>query len=143
MHGKHQLMRNFYETIMPIYQQLASDELLERCARCLTGNSKEILHSVIWNKCSKKTSASLCRVKIAVADAVCKFNVGSLKSLESVQEENNILLNKKSRYLAMWRDYRRVYQRRRKKSVAFELAKKNKLARKRKEYYFFKKEGVT
>ncbi|GBN67412.1 Acetylcholine receptor subunit alpha-like [Araneus ventricosus] len=57
---------------------MLSDELLKCCARCLTQNSNESLHRVIWNKCSKEISASLCRVKIAVAHAVCEFNVGTL-----------------------------------------------------------------
>ncbi|GFV21782.1 uncharacterized protein TNCV_646991, partial [Trichonephila clavipes] len=33
--------------IMPIYQRLASNELLQRCIRCVTQN--ESLHSIIWD----------------------------------------------------------------------------------------------
>ncbi|GFX90128.1 uncharacterized protein TNCV_2421121 [Trichonephila clavipes] len=39
--------------IFPIYQRLASSELLSRCVRGLTRNSNEALHSMIWNRCSK------------------------------------------------------------------------------------------
>ncbi|GFT20138.1 uncharacterized protein TNCV_1945731 [Trichonephila clavipes] len=56
--------------IMPIYQRLASIELLQRCIRCVTQNANERLHSIIWSKCSKETSATLRRVTIAV----CEFN---------------------------------------------------------------------
>lgn len=72
------------EKIMPIYQRLASNELLQRCMRCLTQNSNESLHSMIWSRCSKDASASLQRVTIAVAGAVSEFNLGTLKSLENI-----------------------------------------------------------
>ncbi|GFX91704.1 uncharacterized protein TNCV_3682901 [Trichonephila clavipes] len=53
--------------IMPIYQRLASNEL-QRCIRCVTQNANESLHSIIWGKCSKETSATLRRVTIAVCE---------------------------------------------------------------------------
>lgn len=128
------------EKIMPIYQRLASNELLQRCMRCLTQNSNESLHSMIWSKCSKDASASLQRVTIAVAGAVSEFNLGTLKSLENIYAQNNILLNKESKHIAMWRDYRRAYQRKRKKSTVYLVAqKKIKLARQRREHYNLKK----
>ncbi|GFW70116.1 uncharacterized protein TNCV_2215681 [Trichonephila clavipes] len=40
--------------IMPIYQRLASNELLQRRIRCVTQNAHESLHSIIWGKCSKE-----------------------------------------------------------------------------------------
>ncbi|GFT84389.1 uncharacterized protein TNCV_1610211 [Trichonephila clavipes] len=49
--------------ILPIYQRLASSELLSRCVRDLIQNSNESLHS-IWNRCSKENSASMSRVLI-------------------------------------------------------------------------------
>jgi hypothetical protein len=41
--------------IIPVYQRLASDELLKRCLRGKTQNANESLHSVIWRKCGKDT----------------------------------------------------------------------------------------
>ncbi|GFX79277.1 uncharacterized protein TNCV_695891 [Trichonephila clavipes] len=41
----------FLPKILPIYQRLASNELLERCIRCGTRNANERLHSMIWAKC--------------------------------------------------------------------------------------------
>ncbi|GFV22827.1 uncharacterized protein TNCV_4962421 [Trichonephila clavipes] len=49
--------------ILPIYQRLASSELLSMCVRGLTQNSNEALHSMIWNMCSKENSASMSRVQ--------------------------------------------------------------------------------
>ncbi|GFW72157.1 uncharacterized protein TNCV_4790441 [Trichonephila clavipes] len=40
--------------IMPIYQRLASNELLQRCLKCVTQNANENLHSIIWGKCVRK-----------------------------------------------------------------------------------------
>ncbi|GFW37255.1 uncharacterized protein TNCV_5021531 [Trichonephila clavipes] len=39
---------DYLTKIVPIYQRLASDSFLKGCARCLTQNSNESLHSVIW-----------------------------------------------------------------------------------------------
>ncbi|GBN91276.1 hypothetical protein AVEN_45668-1 [Araneus ventricosus] len=93
--------------ILPIYQRLASNELLERCIRCMTQNSNETLHSVIWSKCSKISSASMKRVNIAACEAISEFNIGTLKTLELLQNENNMQLNTSARNLALYKDYRR------------------------------------
>ncbi|GFV08764.1 uncharacterized protein TNCV_2488361 [Trichonephila clavipes] len=58
-HVKTPLKETHLAKIMPIYQRLASNELLQRCIRCVTQNANESLHSVIWGKCSKATSATL------------------------------------------------------------------------------------
>ncbi|GFU79266.1 uncharacterized protein TNCV_2137891 [Trichonephila clavipes] len=76
-HVKTPLKETHLAKIMPIYQRLASNELLQRCIRCVTQNANESLHSIIWGKCSKETSATLRRVTIAVCDAVCEFNFGT------------------------------------------------------------------
>ncbi|GFW73408.1 uncharacterized protein TNCV_2800721 [Trichonephila clavipes] len=68
--------------MLSIYKRLASSELLSRCVRCLTQNSNEALHSIIWHRCSEENSASLSRVLIAVSSAISEFNVGTLKALK-------------------------------------------------------------
>ncbi|GFW89516.1 uncharacterized protein TNCV_1514671 [Trichonephila clavipes] len=57
--GSHSSMRTYLspqvvEKIMPVYQRLASDTILERCVAGKTQNSNESLHSCIWRKCPKK-----------------------------------------------------------------------------------------
>lgn len=101
--------------ILPIYQRLASNDLLERCIRCATQNSNESLHSMIWSKCSKESCASLRRVRIAVCNAITEFNVGTLKTIQGLQAENNIKLSVQSKRLAIYKDFRRSYARNRKK----------------------------
>ncbi|GFX65445.1 uncharacterized protein TNCV_399961 [Trichonephila clavipes] len=76
-HVKTPLKETHLAKIMPIYQRLASNELLQRSITCVTQNANESLHSIIWGKCSKETSATLRRVTISVCDAVCEFNFGT------------------------------------------------------------------
>ncbi|GFT17863.1 uncharacterized protein TNCV_4910431 [Trichonephila clavipes] len=47
-HMKTPLKETHLAKIMPIYQRLASNELLHRCIRCVTQNANESLHSIIW-----------------------------------------------------------------------------------------------
>ncbi|GBM89998.1 hypothetical protein AVEN_43447-1 [Araneus ventricosus] len=130
--------------ILPIYQRLASNELLERCIRCTTQNSNETLHSVIWSKCSKISSASMKGVNVAACEAISEFNIGTLKTLELLRNENNMQLNTSARNLALYKDYRRVYFRKRRRIMLYNLVQKNiKLARKRRENLIRKKEGIT
>ncbi|KAJ4437513.1 hypothetical protein ANN_17658 [Periplaneta americana] len=39
--------------MIPVFQRLAADDLLQRCLEGRTQNAKESLHSCIWNKCPK------------------------------------------------------------------------------------------
>ncbi|GBM68743.1 hypothetical protein AVEN_263567-1 [Araneus ventricosus] len=41
------------EKILPVYQRLASDEMLSKCISAKTQNANESLHSCIWRKCPK------------------------------------------------------------------------------------------
>ncbi|GFU14808.1 retrovirus-related Pol polyprotein from transposon 17.6 [Trichonephila clavipes] len=57
--GSHSSMKTYLspqvvEKIMPVYQRLASDTILERCVAGKTQNSNESLHSCIWRKCPKR-----------------------------------------------------------------------------------------
>ncbi|GFW15752.1 uncharacterized protein TNCV_3582501 [Trichonephila clavipes] len=70
----------FLTKILPIYQRLASNELLERCIRCGTQNANESLHSMIWAKCPKEIFVNKRRVKRAVTEAVCEYNKGGSNS---------------------------------------------------------------
>ncbi|GFT53850.1 uncharacterized protein TNCV_4124271 [Trichonephila clavipes] len=61
--GSHCSMRTYLspqvvEKIMPVYQRLASDTILEGCVAGKTQNSKESLHSCIWRKCPKEVFVS-------------------------------------------------------------------------------------
>ncbi|GFV18752.1 uncharacterized protein TNCV_4756391 [Trichonephila clavipes] len=58
-HVKTPLKETHLAKIMPIYQRLASNELLQRCIRCVTQNANESLHSIIWGKMFKRNVSDL------------------------------------------------------------------------------------
>ncbi|GFU47084.1 uncharacterized protein TNCV_2616541 [Trichonephila clavipes] len=122
----------------------ASDSLLKGCARCLTQNNNESLHSVIWSKCSKETSAKSRRVNIAVSEAESEYNFGTSKVLKEIQKAANLDLGEEAVKIAATRDYRRKEERNRQSNLAFRIARRKvKLANMRKEKYSKKKEGIT
>ncbi|GFT10847.1 transposable element Tcb2 transposase [Trichonephila clavipes] len=53
-HVKTPIKESHLAKIMPIYQRLASNELLHRCIRFVTQNANESLHSIIWGKMFKR-----------------------------------------------------------------------------------------
>ena len=67
--------------IMPVYQRLASEELLKRCTMGKTQNANESLHSVIWRKCPKEVFVSRKRLEVAVISAISEFNMGCLANI--------------------------------------------------------------
>ncbi|GFX50211.1 uncharacterized protein TNCV_2782331 [Trichonephila clavipes] len=92
-HVKTPLKETHLAKIMPTYQRLASNELLQRCIRCVTQNANESLHSIIWGKCSKETSATLRRVTIAVCDAVCEFNFEKIELREDLKSRRGLAVS--------------------------------------------------
>ncbi|GFT90534.1 uncharacterized protein TNCV_1663801 [Trichonephila clavipes] len=82
--GSHSSMRTYLspqvvEKIMPVYQRLASDTILERCVAGKTQNSNESLHSCIWRKCPKRYSSPKEAGNSLVTDAIEKHNLGYVK----------------------------------------------------------------
>ncbi|GFS91445.1 uncharacterized protein TNCV_4548241 [Trichonephila clavipes] len=92
--------------------------LAKGCARCLTQNSNESLHSVTWSKCCKETSAKSRRVNIAVSEAVSEYNFGTLKALKEIQKAANLDLGEEAVKIAATRDYRRKKERNRQKDLS-------------------------
>ncbi|GFU47507.1 uncharacterized protein TNCV_2000131 [Trichonephila clavipes] len=135
---------DYLAKIVPIYHRLASDSLLKGCARCLTQNSNESLHSVIWSKYSKETSGKSQRVNIAVSGAVSQYNFGTLEALKEIQKAANFDLGEEAVKIAVTRDYRRKKERNRPNNLAFRIARRKvKLANMRQEKHSKKKEGIA
>ncbi|GFV23104.1 RING-type domain-containing protein [Trichonephila clavipes] len=77
----------FLPKILPIYQRLASNELLERCIRCGTQNANESLHSMRLGKVSERNfRKQKRRVKRAVTEAVCEYNKGTVRTIGKTQK---------------------------------------------------------
>ncbi|GFV28823.1 uncharacterized protein TNCV_2049401 [Trichonephila clavipes] len=96
------------EKIMPVYQRLASDTILERWVAGKTQNSNESLNSCIWRKCPKQVFVSKRRLGIAVTDVIEKHNLGCVKSLEG--KEDSCLNDSFSLNISERQDKRRISQ---------------------------------
>lgn len=94
--------------IMPAYQRLASDSLLERCMKGRTQNANESLHSLIWRKCPKVTFVSKRRVDDAVGGAVAEFNFGCHAVIPEMLDFSSISPGDQTKKLARRKDVRRV-----------------------------------
>ncbi|GFO12966.1 hypothetical protein PoB_003947100 [Plakobranchus ocellatus] len=66
-----------HKHIQPIYDRLASVELLRRCEIKTTQNPNESFHHSVWSRCSKKNFHSLKRVEFALISAAAEQNRGA------------------------------------------------------------------
>lgn len=104
------------KALLPIYQRLADRKLLERCQRGKTQNSNESLHSLIWSLAPKERHASLFAVQAAVAEAVVRFNAGSLQASSQILSELDINLGLSNRKRMAEKDRRRTTESMRKRA---------------------------
>ena len=66
----------FMELLRPIFTDLSSDKLLERCAIGATQNANESINSLVWLRCQKHKFCGLSVIKFAAASAIMQFNGG-------------------------------------------------------------------
>lgn len=64
--------------VLPIYERLTSDSLLERCLSGMTQNANESIHSKIWARIPKHIFVSRKRVEVGTALSIAEFNSGSV-----------------------------------------------------------------
>ncbi|GFV43873.1 uncharacterized protein TNCV_484971 [Trichonephila clavipes] len=134
----------FLPKILPIYQRLASNELLERCIRCGTQNANESLHSRIWAKCPKEIFVNKRRVKRAVTEAVCKYNKGTVRTIVETQKALGVATGVSTKQLATILDCRKQKFRKRRQNASNKLALKLiKKAIHKKELLARRREGMT
>lgn len=125
--------------ILPVYQRLASNELLARCTSGKTQNANESLHSVIWQNCPKETFVSKKRLEMSVISSVSNYNFGCLNSL-GMQKDINL----QSLIIAERRDKRRISQAKNRNKTEWKEQKNNKKYNKcLKNAASAKKEGKT
>lgn len=137
---KTQLNEHVLEKILPVYQRLANNELLDRCVSGKTQNANESVHSVIWKNCPKETFVSKKRLEVSVISSISEFNIGCLASLEITDKNANDL----SISIAKKRDKRRLDLSEKKKSDAFKKNRNNKKYKKASENQkCLKTEGVV
>ncbi|GFW28668.1 uncharacterized protein TNCV_3713831 [Trichonephila clavipes] len=134
----------FLPKILPIYQRLASNELLERCIRCGTQNANESLHSMIWAKCPKEIFVNKRRVKRAVTEAVCEYNKGTVRTIIETQKALGVATGGSTEQLATILDCRKQKFRKRRQNASNKLALKLiKKAIHKKELLARRREGMT
>ncbi|CAL1287631.1 unnamed protein product [Larinioides sclopetarius] len=118
------------EKILPVYQRLASDEMLTRCISAKTQNANESLHSCIWRKCPKEIFISKKRLELGVSTAVSENNLGYVKNL-TIKEEN--VSETDSRFaIAYKKDKKRAAQNKRKSSEIYKKQRNEKKFKKQK-----------
>ena len=64
------------KVVTPLFERLSDKTLLATTKDCLTQNSNESLHHLIWDKCPKTGFTGLGCVQIATCFAVLEFNFG-------------------------------------------------------------------
>ena len=74
------------ELLKPIFDDLSSDTLLEKCQHGKTQNANESINQVIWQRCPKDVFVGRTALEIGVASAVLSFNDGH-QSLVNVFEK--------------------------------------------------------
>jgi hypothetical protein len=103
---KTKLSEDVLSKILPVYQRLASNELLSRCVSDKTQDVNESIHCVIWKNCPKETFVSKKRLEVAVISSISDFNFGCLNSLCAEEDELNLC----SVAIAQRRDKQRIDQ---------------------------------
>ncbi|GFW86343.1 uncharacterized protein TNCV_4331271 [Trichonephila clavipes] len=110
----------FLPKILPIYQRLASNDLLERCIRCGTQNANESVHSMIWAKCPKEIFVNKRRVKRAVTEAVCECNKGTVRPIVETQKALGVAIGGSTKQLDTILDCRKQKFRKLRQSASHE-----------------------
>ena len=64
--------------VKPIFENLASDELLRKCLHGLTQNQNESVNGTVWNRVPKETYVGLRLFEIGIYDAISNFNIGNV-----------------------------------------------------------------
>ncbi|GFR95738.1 hypothetical protein ElyMa_002701800 [Elysia marginata] len=64
--------------IKPVFEDLSSDDLLQRCLHRGTQNVSESFHHLVWERCPKSSFVGRDRLEIAVSDATIVFNEGEV-----------------------------------------------------------------
>ncbi|XP_044588919.1 uncharacterized protein LOC123268103 [Cotesia glomerata] len=101
-HNNPPLTEAVQKVIKPIYEDLSSESLLERCLGSETQNNNESLNSLIWTFAPKHIHAGTHTIEIANFIAVCIFNEGFLPVLRilslmgiTIGPESHAFVNKR------------------------------------------------
>lgn len=105
------------ELLKPIYEDLTTDDLLERCVGANTQNNNESFNACVWNIVPKHMFAGKKIIEIAAYSAACVFNEGSFTILK-VMETMGVHIGYEAKQHALNVDEVRVSQAERRSSLA-------------------------
>ena len=74
--NKNRLPKFVCDLMRPVFERLASDDLLEKCLHGGTQNANEAFHHTLWAKCPKEKFAGRSRIQLAASIATLTFNDG-------------------------------------------------------------------
>lgn len=129
--------------IAPIYERLASYELLNRCLQCLTQNANESLNGVIWSKCPKVRNVSKRAVESAVAEAVGEYNFGGSAIITSLDTSGIKIGNVANKIITSRTKIRMKHAVRRNTNKFKEYRRKLQMIKTYREQKIMEKEGKT
>ena len=132
------LPKPMLQTLLPVYERLSEDALLERCSRVSTQNANESLNGLIWRRCPKVQYYGRKSVQIASVMGVMSFNSG-VTELNKIKEQFGLTVGRHSTALSLKRD-----ERRKKRDIVSSSSRKDRHHRKISERQrYIQKEGVT
>lgn len=76
------------QAMLPVFEELSSNELLSKCEHGGTQNPNESFRDLIWNRCPKTTFVGRERLEAAVHDAVIVYNDGECGRKKIFQKLN-------------------------------------------------------
>lgn len=133
-----------FEKILPLYERLTEESLLTRCARCLTQNANESLHSVIWSKCPKEVFVSKTKIQIAASIAISEYNLGTQRTVVEILQNLGLLIGQITLTIAKKIDARRLKQGSEKETAKFkEVRRKIAAAQSKQEKIILEAEGAS
>ena len=72
--------------IKPIYNDLSTSELLEKCLHGKTQNQNESFNGMVWDRIPKSTYVARNQLELGTYDAVANFNIGRKATLLTFQD---------------------------------------------------------
>ncbi|KAJ4440371.1 hypothetical protein ANN_08512 [Periplaneta americana] len=97
--------------LIPVFQRLGADDLLQRCLEARTKNANESLLSCIWNKYPKEKFLTKRKISIAVCEAVSEYNFKHTYTTSHRQSKLELSPGSTTLQLAKRRDDRANQQR--------------------------------
>ena len=75
-----------YKHVKPVFVDLCSKELLERCLDCQTQNANESLNGTVWKRLPKTTYVGFKQFEFGLYDAVAIFNEGRQGTIDILEK---------------------------------------------------------